>query len=411
MKVWILQTGEPLQIDSAGLRPMRAINLSKALTERGHDVVLWSSDFDHFSKRHRQGTGQAIKVSPHLEIRLIKSRGYTSHFGLSRLIDHAQLGWNLHKMLRVESGPDVTFIGYPPIEPAWVMARWLKKKKIPSVLDIKDAWPEIFLRACPKFVRPLIRLLLTPYFLAMRSSFKSVTALSSVTDAFLTWSVNVSGRKENDMNIVNYLTVEETELAGVEHQNAQHFLKENGIYDSSHLRVIFVGTLNSAFDFEPIFSAAETLPIEFIIAGSGPLYNQLQERAKKYTNIKLIGWVTGAQAKVLISSSTFMLAPYRDLPDFDIHIPNKFFDAMCQGIPLLTSITGLAKRLVEDENIGLTYSVSGSQSLREALLPLMDSPNKICEMSKNAKELYKLKYSFEKVYGDCVTHLELLAKQ
>ena len=31
MKIWILQTGEPLYIDKSGLRPMRAMNLSNAL--------------------------------------------------------------------------------------------------------------------------------------------------------------------------------------------------------------------------------------------------------------------------------------------------------------------------------------------------------------------------------------------
>ena len=60
MKIWILQTGEPLHIDKSGLRPMRAMNLSNALIEKGHDVVLWSSDFDHFSKKHRFGVAKEI---------------------------------------------------------------------------------------------------------------------------------------------------------------------------------------------------------------------------------------------------------------------------------------------------------------------------------------------------------------
>ena len=90
MKVWILQTGEPLHTDSAGLRPMRAMNLSNALIAKGHQVVLWSSDFDHFSKKHRTGKTSTIQYSENLEIRVIASRGYKSHVGLSRLFDHAQ---------------------------------------------------------------------------------------------------------------------------------------------------------------------------------------------------------------------------------------------------------------------------------------------------------------------------------
>ena len=53
MKIWILQTGEPLHIDSGKPRPMRAMNLSNKLVEKGHDVVLWSSAFNHQKKNHR----------------------------------------------------------------------------------------------------------------------------------------------------------------------------------------------------------------------------------------------------------------------------------------------------------------------------------------------------------------------
>ena len=45
MLVWILQTGEPLNCDGNQLRPMRAINLSKALVSRGHKVKLFQQGF------------------------------------------------------------------------------------------------------------------------------------------------------------------------------------------------------------------------------------------------------------------------------------------------------------------------------------------------------------------------------
>ena len=130
MNIWILQTGEPLQIDSSGLRPMRAINLSQSLVEKGHLVTLWTSDFDHFTKKHRYGGVRTIQHSDNLIIKLIPSRGYKKHISLSRLLDHAQLGFNLQKMVKGEPKPDVAFLGYPPIECAWIMSKWLKNKKL-----------------------------------------------------------------------------------------------------------------------------------------------------------------------------------------------------------------------------------------------------------------------------------------
>ena len=94
MKVWILQTGEPLQIDSNNYRPMRVINLSNTLIDHGHNVTIWSSNFDHFTKKHRFNVSKTINYSDQLQIRLIDSLGYDSHFGIRRIIDHIQLAIN-----------------------------------------------------------------------------------------------------------------------------------------------------------------------------------------------------------------------------------------------------------------------------------------------------------------------------
>ena len=45
--IWILQTGEPLHIDQDDLRPMRGMNLADKLSEKGNNVTLISSLFNH----------------------------------------------------------------------------------------------------------------------------------------------------------------------------------------------------------------------------------------------------------------------------------------------------------------------------------------------------------------------------
>ena len=51
MLVWILQTGEPLNCDGDQLRPMRAVNLSKALVSKGHNVEIISTRFFSSGKK------------------------------------------------------------------------------------------------------------------------------------------------------------------------------------------------------------------------------------------------------------------------------------------------------------------------------------------------------------------------
>jgi hypothetical protein len=206
MKVWILQTGEPLQIDNNGARAMRAINLSNSLVSKGHQVTLWSANFDHFTKKHRYKGSRTINYNTNLQIKLIDSVGYKKNQGITRLIDQAQLAFGLHFALKKMELPDIAFIGYPPIEVAWIMSRFLKKNSVPMVLDVKDMWPEVFLRALPKYARNIGKLLLSPYYYLMNSIFKSATGISSISQDFLNSSVKIARRKLNVHDSINYLT-------------------------------------------------------------------------------------------------------------------------------------------------------------------------------------------------------------
>jgi len=154
VKVWILQTGEPLHCDGGNPRPMRAMNLADMLVGRGHSVVIWSSAFYHQEKVHRTTKFESLKINDLLTINLIPSVGYKKNIGLSRLIDHAQLAWNLSRILEKDifTKPDVAFVGYPPIECSFVVAHYLTNKSIPFVLDVKDQWPDIFLEPFPKIL-------------------------------------------------------------------------------------------------------------------------------------------------------------------------------------------------------------------------------------------------------------------
>ena len=92
MLVWILQTGEPLNCDGNQLRPMRAINLSKALVSKGHKVEIISTRFFHQEKRFRKDI--KINNTPEIIETLIDSPGYESNISFRRLFDHHILSFN-----------------------------------------------------------------------------------------------------------------------------------------------------------------------------------------------------------------------------------------------------------------------------------------------------------------------------
>jgi glycosyltransferase involved in cell wall biosynthesis len=405
MKVWILQTGEPLHIDTNGLRPMRAMNLANKLVENGHEVVLWSSNFDHFSKSFRADNVQSFCVSHNLEIKLIQSTGYKSNIGFARLVDHIQMAINLLKQLKRQSLPDIAFIGYPPIETAWIMTRWCKKRNIPVLLDVKDAWPEIFIRGLPNIFKFLGKILSRPYTIMMKNTFRSVAGFCSPSELFLDWSLKNSNRGKNFFDIVVPLTTPKPIFSKAEMEEATNWLDLQGIDPNTGPIISFIGSINSAFDFNTIIKAAAGSNFQFVIAGNGPNFNEIKSRTLGLSNFFMPGWLTQCQALILAQQSLLMIAPLRNLADFKMNIPNKFFDYMSYGKPIVTSISGFPGDFVTKNQIGFQYSNDIEGSLDKLLLNLLGQPRLIEEFSSNSKAIFISQFSYDIVYQRLVEHL------
>ena len=413
--IWIFQTGEPLHSDRGNPRPMRAMNLANSLVNKGHNVVLWSSSFYHQEKRHRAYDFEEICINSQLKIRLIPSPGYKRNISISRFFDHFILALNLNKQLYLqEEIPDVAFLGYPPIESAFLFMRWLKNNNIPSLIDIKDQWPIIFVQSVPKFIRPLARAILSPYYLIAKKMMRDSTGICGMSESFVNWSLEFSSRAKSDFDFVAPLTSPREVLTNLEKDKAMLWWSERRVSKCSSYRIMFVGSFSRSFDFDEIFKAAKDLyeknvRCEFILCGEGELSKELHRKAKNYHNVKIIEWIDQAKIVTLSSISSAFIAPYRNSSDFVISIPNKIIDALKLGMPLLTPLKGEVEYLIKNYKIGFLYG--DNLSLSDCIKSLIDDNKLQVEMSNNSKDLYNKKFEFEMVYDSLVCHLEDLSTQ
>jgi glycosyltransferase involved in cell wall biosynthesis len=394
---------------------MRAMNLANALIERGHSVTIWTSAFFHQEKRHRVVSYQAHRVNEFLEIRFIYSRGYQKNIGLGRLIDHVELALNLRLALRqAESAPDIAFIGYPPIEWAYVAVNWMNKKALPTVLDAKDQWPQIFIDAVPKKLNLFVKIGFWPYFYLGRKTMRKVTAFSSMSQSFLNWMRDFSGRNLTPLDYVAPLSPIPCEMTAHERLGAVKFWNSMLVLEDSRPRLFFVGSLTQAFDFRPIASLAKKsdkdgLGWQFVICGDGAESVAIQKHFRDLTNVIFSGLIDQPKIYVLAEMSTLALAPYKPVENFISNIPNKVIDYLSLGKPILTSLSGEVGQLIEKNNCGFSYAQIDSDQLFSHVKNLIEDHRLLKIMGANAKETYNKSFSGEKVYQAFVDHIESLA--
>ena len=414
INIWLLQTGEPLHCDDVGYRPMRAINLANSLVEKGHKVEIWSSAFFHQEKRHRSKEFKTIKISPGLSIHLIPSLGYKKNISLMRLLDHAVLGWNLLKALR--SGkfthPDVGFIGFPPIEAAYVMSRWLSSHDVPFVIDAKDQWPDLFVEPFPSLLRPIVRVIFSPYFYMAKASFSTADKFCSMSKSFLLWMCRVSNRTTDTVHIVAPLTAPITPINDEELIISKAWWSSFGVSGNNKNRFCFIGSLSPAFDFSLVKGVAERFADEgvdcqFVICGSGGSELEIKNMFNGLSNVIFPGWINSSQIKTLCDYSSGSLAPYVNTKNFTENIPNKIIDSLGHGLPIITTLTGEVQDLIGQYDVG--FFVQSENDLYFAMRELLNNQRRREVMEKNARNLYQMRYSCDRVYGELCNQLEIIA--
>jgi len=194
MRIWLVTIGEPLPIDPGSPRLLRAGLLAGMLADAGHEVVWWTSSFDHVNKIHRVPADMRIRQRRGLEIALLRGPGYRRNLSLMRIWDHRVLARRFSDLVSHQIKPDIILASFPAIELCLAAAQYGRAQGVPVVLDVRDLWPDIFLDYMPPILRPLARLALRPLFSETDKAFRFATAITGITRPFVEWGLKHAGR-------------------------------------------------------------------------------------------------------------------------------------------------------------------------------------------------------------------------
>lgn len=416
MTVWLVTVGEPLPTDPGSPRLFRTGILAHALVARGHRVDWWTSTFDHFRKKQRYDDDTTIEIEPGLRIHLIRSLGYSSNVSLRRIADHVGLAKGFRRLSRFEPTPDVILCSMPTIELSLEATRFGRRHGVPVVLDVRDLWPDIFVDVAPPLLRPAVRVVLAPYFSALRRACGEAAAITSITPGILDWALGRTGRARTAWDRDFPFGYADEPPTEAEIREAYAFWESYAICPGRERFVAsFFGTLGRQFELDTVIRAARIVatqgePISVAICGDGDMLEAYRSMAADCPNVVFPGWIGRPAIWTLLRLSSVGLAPYRSTEDFRLSLPNKSIEYLSAGLPIVTSLKGALEDLVTSNGCGVVYSNNDPVELAQALLRLVRSPAQVAEMGRRALSLYRERFVADDVYGRMCSYLEQVGR-
>lgn len=268
-----------------------------------------------------------------------------------------------------------------------ILGRWLRGK--PFVFEVRDLWPELP-KAMGVIRNPLI--------------------LGAM--AVLEWT---SYRSAHRCIGLSPGIVDGIARCGVERSRIAHV--PNGcdlsIFDAgappwrpegiaaTDLLAIFSGAHGIANGLDAVLDAAAVLKqrargdIKLLLIGSGKLKPALQARARRegLDNVVFHDPVNKARLAGLMASTDIGLQILANVPAFYYGTsPNKFFDYIAAGLPVLNNYPGWLAQIISDNRCGFSPAPDDAGAFADALEQAADNRAQLKQMGQHSRELARTQF-------------------
>lgn len=163
------------------------------------------------------------------------------------------------------------------------------------------------------------------------------------------------------------------------------------------LKIVYIGILvKGRFLLEMIDIVRKYPGWILYIGGFGELEGEIQELSKKYGNIKFLGRISYDKTLKISNEADVLFAIYNpSIPNHKYSSPNKLFEAMMLGKPILVSNGTGMDQLVHEENFGFSVNYESKNEVEEILKTLEKDPILRQRLGLRARKVYEERYSWE----------------
>ena len=370
----------------------RHIEFAKRLAAAGHRVTIVTSPVSYLSgQRSHQGffLWKKVQWNENIEIRYCWTRRGMHRGSIFRLLSFFSFMFSSFFCALNVKKVDLVWGTSPNIFQGWTA--WLCSffKRKPFLLEIRDMWPE-FAIAMGVLKNPT----------AIRMSqwlekflYNHADRLIVNSPGFIPYIQEICGKTPD-------LVQNGTDPEMFENADGSAFRNQNGLNDK--FVVMYSGAHGPANDLETALSAAELLKdrkdIQFVFVGTGKEKGRLKaiRTEKELDNVLFIPPVPKEQIAPVMAAENAGLAILKKLDMFKTTYPNKVFDIMACGQPVLCQIDGVIRKVVEENQAGVFVAPGDARALADAVVRLASDPESCRLMGENGRKAVREKFSRDK---------------
>jgi glycosyltransferase involved in cell wall biosynthesis len=172
--------------------------------------------------------------------------------------------------------------------------------------------------------------------------------------------------------------------------------------DENFFTLLYVGGISYHRGLQYIIDGIKLLlhvvPIRLWIAGEGKYSAALKDQVGRLSledYIKFFGYVTKEKTEALMKKADLGLIPHVRSEQSDNSSPNKLFEYMASGLPILASDCISVKRVVNETQTGLTYVYDSPSDFAKVVTSLYNEREKSGIFAANGKKAIREIYNWE----------------
>ena len=356
----------------------RSYWISQELIKRGHQVVMITGS----NKNHPDS---AIEHVDGIEVHYIKNEYNNYMSALSRIKSFISFMFKAIGEGCRQKDVDLVFATSTPLTTGAVAIalKWLKGWKY--VFEVRDLWPEALIQEGVD--NPVVVWALR---LLEKMSYGKAEHVISLSPGMEEGVLKVGISKSKSTMIPNMAKPDKFYPRSPSPEIMAKF-----DIDIHKFNIIHFGSMGASNGLGYIVNAAKVVQergaddLNFIFLGDGSTQPMLKDMVKGYglRNVQFLGDHGMEVVSEIVNCCDASIVSFNNVPILATNSPNKFFDSLSAGKPVIVNSSGWTKDLVEKDNCGFFVDPDNPNDLVDKLLEVKDNKELLKQWGENSRRL------------------------